>query len=273
MYKEGKGDYMIKSLSVILLVFYGLISHAQYIEIYKHGVLHRFVTGDRNVDLFLQNNFHKWEEDTFQAFELVKDKNTIAIDLGAWIGTTAIWLSKNFAHVVAVDADRVSLHYLAQNLKVSDCSNVSICERPVTHANQMVVFGSRSNELNASISYVKPAIDQKHDYTVQSITLDQLLQEYVYNNPELQDKTISFIKCDIEGGEEDIMEDLLTFAYQNKIKVHLSFHHIWWANKKIDDFKHLLKLFKSNCPQEDVCQYIHKNPFAALLLEPLSKSY
>lgn len=260
---------MLKLLSLFLLIF--VSTHTQYIEIYKHGVLHRFAKGDPNVDSFLQSNFHKWEEDTFQAFELVKDKNTIAIDLGAWIGTTAIWLSKNFAHVVAVDADRISLDYLAKNLKASDCYNVSICDRPVTHTNQTVIFGSRWGELNESISYVKPVADKNHDYTVQSITLDQLLQEYVYNNPELQNKTISFIKCDIEGGEEDIIEDLLLFAYKNNIKVHLSFHHIWWPTKKIDDFKHLLKLFKSNCPQEDVCDYIHKNPFAALLLEPISQ--
>ncbi len=49
------------------------------------------------VDDFLVYDFKDWENDTFEVFEKVKNQEGIAIDIGAWIGTTAIWLSKNFS--------------------------------------------------------------------------------------------------------------------------------------------------------------------------------
>lgn len=255
--------------SILLLVPCYMVSD-DYFEVLKHGVLYRFVKGAANINDFVRHNFGNWEQETFEVFQKVKDENAIAIDLGAWIGTTAIWLSKNFAHVVAVDGDYVSLDYLIKNLQASECYNVSICKKPVAHTSDTVIFGSHFTELNESVSYIKTVSDKTHDYKIQSITLDQLLHDFIYTIPTLKDKKIAFIKCDIEGGEEDIMEDLLKFAYHNKVKVFLSFHHDWWQKKKITDFTYLFKFFKIDCPMNDICEYIQKNPFGSVLLEPLT---
>lgn len=91
------------------LSFLKIYSTETTIDITKNNVLHKFVPVDKSTDNFVKNIFPNWETDTFFIFDLFKDKNSVAIDLGAWIGTTSIWLSHNFHHVVAVEADKISL--------------------------------------------------------------------------------------------------------------------------------------------------------------------
>jgi FkbM family methyltransferase len=231
-------------------------------------VIYRFVPFDLDTDHFVVNLFPSWEDDTFEVFDQVKDEEAIAIDLGAWIGTTSIWLSKHFYHVVAVDADQVSLKCLRQNLAVSECSNVSICERPISDSSEIVFFGPIGSKLNESISCLKKEQDKSLDYKIQSITFTQLIQDFVLTNESLKSHKVSFIKCDIEGGEENILEDVFRFAYYNKAKIYMSFHLDWWKTRKITQFKSLFALFRTNCPEPDVCEYIRKNPFASVLFGP-----
>ena len=247
----------------------------EYIEVIKKNVLHKFVPFDELTDDFVINRFAWWENETFDVFETVKDPNGIAIDIGAWIGTTAIWLSKNFHHVIAIDADPISLICMRQNLVASDCLNVSICEYPIAHLNKKVIFGTRWSRLNESVSYIKEDLEENNitlngdDFIIPSLTFKQLLENYVYANPNLKAHKISFIKCDIEGGEEDILEDILYYAYYNNIKVYMSFHLTWWKSKKIENFETLFKLFRTNCPSNNICEYIRDNPFTSLLLKAI----
>jgi FkbM family methyltransferase len=239
-----------------------------YITVEKKGVLHKFVRVDEATDHFTQNIFKNWENETFDVFDTVKDTQSIAIDMGAWIGTTAIWLSKNFHHVIAIEPDVESLKCLNRNLEASDCLNVSICDKPVAETAFRVLFGPRGERLNDSMSYIKKESDNINDYFIQSVTFKQLIYDYIYANDNINLHKISFIKCDIEGGEENILEDLLHFIYNNDCKAYVSFHLSFWKSKKITDFEYLFKFFKINCPIENVCKYIEQNPFASLLFEP-----
>lgn len=254
--------------------FFSSCNDANYIIVNKKGVLHKFVKFDRETDHFTQNVFQNWENETFDIFEKVKNPEGIAIDLGAWIGTTAIWLSKNFYHVVAIDADTVSLKCLKLNLEASECFNVSICPQPIAQKSQKVFFGPQGDKLNESTSCIKEEIkgQNAHDYIVRTLTFKQLIHDYIFSNEKLKSRKIEFIKCDIEGGEEHIIEDLLFFAYYNKTKVYLSFHLSWWKSNKIRDFEYLFKFFKTNCPTANIAEYIEKNPFASLLFEPLNNA-
>jgi len=246
-----------------------LEASSNLIEIHKKGVLHRFVHFDPATDHFTQNIFPNWENDTFDAFALVNDQEGIAIDLGAWIGTTSIWLAKNFHHVIAVEPDRESLKCLRMNLEASDCTNVTICEKPVEQMRRDVIFGPRGSVLNESISYLKTNSDSSLDYTTKSITFKQLVHDTVHANEKLASRKITFVKCDIEGGEETILEDVLHFAYYNKCPVHMSFHLDWWKTKKITDFDYLFKYFDvKNTSIENITEFLQAHPFASLLLVP-----
>lgn len=254
--------------SIILAIPADNFCNSEFIIVNKKNVLHKFVHFDPPTDHFTMNVFANWENETFDIFDSVKDPQSIAIDLGAWIGTTSIWLSKNFYHVIAVDADIVSLQCLKMNLEASECPNVSICSKPISDTCDMVTFGPHGEKLNESTSQIK----NKNDYQVQAITLKKLIHDYVFANEQINNRKIAFIKCDIEGGEENILEDILYFAYHNKCKAFISFHVNWWKSHTINDFEYLFKFFKTNHPGQTVSEYIQQNPFGSLLFEPLNSS-
>lgn len=242
------------------------------VSVEKNGVLHTFsLTGDECdpfVNRFIQHQFQSWEPGTFAVFEKVKDPEGIAIDLGAWIGTTSIWLSKNFFHVISVDGDSISVHYLRKNLELSACHNVTICDYPVTADGRPVFFGSRKLALNSSMSYVKENKTTDSDYSIDSISFRELLKNYIDYNKEINAHKVSFIKCDIEGGEEELLNELLEYARESGCKAYISFHYTWWKTKNIDAFAPLFMQFKTDCPASSVANYIKSHPFCSLLFQP-----
>lgn len=250
-------------INILLTSF--LCSAEHLIVVEKMDVLHKFVPFDAETDRFVRDIFKDWESETFEVFNTIKNPEGIAIDLGAWIGTTSIWLSKHFDHVIAVEADRESLRCLEQNLAASECGNVTICPRPLAREERMVVFGPRGSVLNQSISCIQETMRNENDYLVESITLNSLISGYVGEDAT---QKISFIKCDIEGGEEEILEDLLLFAFTHQCKVYLSFHVDWWKKKDVQRFKRLFALFHTNEFKGNITAYIQSNPFGSLLLTP-----
>lgn len=247
----------------------------EFYTVTKGSVIHKIAKTETPwVNQFIMYKFPSdWEEDTFASFEKVKDKNGIAIDLGAWIGTTAIWLSSNFFYVVAIDADSESIKYLEKNLKASACGNVAVCEKAISADGKPVIFGPRKSHgdaLNGSTSFIKTFSDSKCDYVVPSLTLNQVVDEYVAKNEKLKDHKVTFIKCDIEGGEEYILESTLQYAAANNIKVLMSFHYDWWKKKNLESFEPLFKKFTVDVEGKSVSEYIKSNPFGSVLFVPIA---
>lgn len=234
----------------------------------KKGIVYKFLKADKENESFVLRDFPIWENETFEVFNRFKDDQAIAIDIGAWIGATTIWLSKNFHHVVAIEADKEAIKSISGNLRASECSNVTLCPFPIAEKREEIIFGPRGPRLNDSMSCIKPEVSSPFDYTMKSLTLKQILFETIYSNTALSCRKIGLIKCDIEGGEENILEDILHFAYYNKIPVYMSFHVDWWRSKKVSDFEYLFSYFTTDCPAGDVASFLRFNPFGSVLFQP-----
>lgn len=261
--------YMIGLLCMLSSILCHAENDTDLIVVTKKNVEHKFVPQPQDwTNQSFIDWFKDWENETFDTFEQVKNKDGIAIDIGAWIGTTAIWLSHNFYHVVAVEPDVVSLKYLSLNLNASGCKNVSICPQPITKKSETVIFGPRWSRLNESVSYTKTVSDHEADYKVPSLTFRKLVDDYVYLNKDINTHPITFIKCDIEGGEENILEPLMHYAYYNNCKVYMSFHLAWWTQRHLKDVEYLFKYFVIDPPLHDPIVHILENPFTSILFEP-----
>lgn len=134
----------------------------------------------------------------------VKDRQGIAIDFGASTGWNSIPMSEYFYHVVSVESDQESLRLFSENLKKARISNVTICNKRIAQTSEFVPGNPNS-------------------FLVGPTTFKQLLFDQIYSNDILKTRKISFINCCMVGSEENILEDLLHFAYNNGVKVCVSF--------------------------------------------------
>ena len=76
---------------------------------------------------------------------------------------------------------------------------------------------------------------------------------------------LALIKVDIEGGEENIMVDVLSYSLAHNVPVYLSFHYSWWANKDISRFTAMFTKFKCG----DCSERVVADPFISILFEPI----
>lgn len=216
----------------------------------------------------------RWEQNTFEVFKKCRDVNKSAIDIGAWIGPTTIWLSNNFKSVVAVDADIRAIGALKQNLSTSNCNNVHVIDKPVHSLNLEVIFGAnqyveffKQQGLGCSTSQIRAGSIQDGDYTIPTVTLRDL-------GSIVPLEEVGFVKVDIEGGEELILEDLAKLGAQYNWKLWVSFHYDWWKDRDIGRFTNLFSQAKyigvdgsSNQLHGDFTECIRNNPFTSLYIE------
>jgi FkbM family methyltransferase len=235
-------------------------------EIVKEGVIYRFekTSDDAVTHEWLLQYFSTWEPYTFQCFRKVADPSKVAIDIGAWIGLTGIWLSKHFKHVVCVEADRVAVDALRANLEASGSRNYTLFDKAIYHTNTTLYFGPnsfRNSVLNDSMSQLKTISDKGADYPINTITITDITRG-------IPTTDIGFIKVDIEGGEEFIMEDIMNFSSQNKIAILISFHILWWKHKDVTRFVHLFKTSRVESDAGEIIinvgEYLKHNPMGSL---------
>jgi hypothetical protein len=206
--------------------------------------------------LFLTSNcfsdqFSHINDDLSEILKSMKNKNEIIINLENYNRPSPACLSKYFNFIVRVSSKKTTLDWQKNEPSPLNCTTIVSCDRPIASSS-------------------KPRIPANGN-TVKPITFKQLIHDYVFENDTISEKSIDFIKCDIEGSEEDVLEDILYFAYHNHVKTYISFHIPLWKEKKIDDFKNLFSFFKTNCPENDICNYLEKNPYSSLLFEPIQK--
>jgi FkbM family methyltransferase len=171
-----------------------------------------------------------WEKETFETFDKVANKESTVLDIGSWIGPTSIYLSKKFKKVISIEADRVAYDSLKKNIDDNYCKNIETLFNAVfTENGGHVYFGPNKNNsegLGDSMSQIKNEKTNLEDYEVKTISLSEIVNRY-------PDDNISFVKVDIEGGEEYIIEDLFELGFEFGWKVLLSFHYDWWNQKNI----------------------------------------
>ena len=205
---------------------------------------------------FWKNIYLNWEKETFSVFDKYLDKNKIFIDIGGWIGTTCIYGARLSKRVITVEADRIITKYLDRNCK-NNARNIECVNRAIYHTNGIKVCFDKNkflpnSKLGDSTSQIINETDTEDINTIDTINIKTLIKEY-----DVDPKEISLIKVDIEGGEEDILEDLYLLSKTHGIFLYVSFHYSWWKDKNIDRFDFLSK---------EHISIVKQNPFTSLLL-------
>ena len=156
----------------------------------------------------------------FREFSLSVKKNDVCLDLGANVGDITLLMWFRGAKVYAIEASPIAYNRLLKRCKY--LKKVVPLNLAVAHTNGTLPFylskNIQSSTLCADKSNVISSDGQQVD--VQSLTLDTLLLQLA--------DPVTFVKCDIEGAEYLIQDDLLKLASQPNLRLMLIECH---ANK------------------------------------------
>jgi len=218
-------------------------SHTEdkYLKIQKNSELFLIEKNEGNPNLsFWENIYGQWERETFDVFDRCLSKDKIFIDIGGWIGTTAMYSSRKSKHVYSVEADNNSFRDMSANLKTNCINNYTLVNKAIFNKDNVEIkFGKNihleNSKMNDSTSqiYSDDTVTSEY-YITKTITIGSLIEAYNINVSE-----ISLIKVDIEGGEENILDDLFDIHVRYGISLYVSFHHSWWKDKNLDRFAFL----------------------------------
>jgi FkbM family methyltransferase len=207
---------------------------------------------------FWTNVFSKCDNDQFRYYDMYLKKDKTFIDIGGWIGSSCMYAAKKCKHSYIVEADPLALVNLRKNCELN-CHNVTIIDRAIYHMDDTdVIFGKNEfitgGRLNDSACRI--ANDQSlapiDGYSrVKTITLQNIIDRYAIDMSQ-----VSLIKVDIEGGEEDIMNDLFECKQKYHVPLYISFHVPWWKDKNIERFRFL----------ENYSHLIHKDNFISIIM-------
>ena len=150
------------------------------------------------------------------------------------------------------------------NLKKSNCNNIEIIDSPIASKDgEIINFGTNSFLNNASFGDSTSQIQTKD-----SIDSKKLITTSIHKILDVAGRdTVSFIKVDIEGGEETILTGLFEECFNNNYKLFLSFHYDWWQDKNLERYRKLFESAKSTSANGDIIEFIKKHPMGDIYFE------
>ena len=228
------------SISTITRIIIPYIQN-KYLQIYKNNELFLIENNESNENLyFWENIYSSWEDETFQVFDKYLSQDKYFIDIGGWIGTTAMYGSRKSKHVYVIEADNKSFNDMNFNLKINCINNYTLINKVIFNIDVIKIkFGKNiyleTSKMNDSTSHIySDDITTDEFYLAETITIGNIIQNYNINISE-----ISLIKVDIEGGEENILDELFDLKIKYNIPLYISFHYTWWKDKNLDRFSYL----------------------------------
>ena len=206
------------------------------------------VKGSYSEKWFSHNTFQQWEPNTFHILDYYQNLNGTYIDIGAWIGPTAMYASQIFGRVVAVEPDKLAYKRLVENLSVNHFNNITLVDKCLSDKNEKIMFGgngkwgnSESTTLVSNPEYSSwgglwsKEERESNIKEVESIDFKTLIKEY---NIEMEN--VKFIKMDIEGGEMIAIPGMKDTLRYYKPTLYISLHFCFLKTEHIESILDIL---------------------------------
>jgi FkbM family methyltransferase len=158
-----------------------------------------------------------WEPEALALLEREVAPGTTFLDLGAWVGPTALYAASLGARVIALEADPVALDQLRRNLAANPAlaARIEVLARAVHASEGSVAFGARRKpgDSMSSVLIAPGAVS----WVAQTITPAALAAR-------IGPAGRLFIKMDIEGGEYELLPAMRPLLERPDCRVLLSLH-------------------------------------------------
>jgi FkbM family methyltransferase len=199
---------------------------------------------------FGDNKLTWWEQDTFHILEHYKtSKESLYIDIGAWIGPTVLYSANIYKKVIAIEPDPVALERLKINMKANSFQNITLIEKGLSAENGTSDFGGNGDLGNSESTLL---IANKADYLSypgrhttahkhnQVVKIETITIESIIEQEKINPEDISLIKMDIEGGEKIVVPALVPFFKKYKPVFYISLHRCYLRPKEVEDIIDIL---------------------------------
>jgi len=161
-----------------------------------------------------------WEPETYEVFDRFIDADTVFLDVGAWIGSTALYAAQTAKETHAFEPDPVAFDQLKKNTSANIGEdwheNISLHPEAVAPENGTMTMGSRA-EAGDSMSSALLG-DDTDAWKVKTTALGDFLNEKSLKGEKL------FLKIDIEGGEYKLIPAIKDLLKRENCAVYLSLH-------------------------------------------------
>ena len=165
-------------------------------------------------------NKGKWEPETYSVFDEHIKSDTVFLDVGAWIGSTALYGAQIAAETHAFEPDPIAFKELkankATNSNTSWFSKLHIHQKALATDTGTAYLGSK-NEGGDSMSSLLFA-DEDQSWKVDAIDMQTFISD-----KNLQNKPL-FLKMDIEGGEYELIPAINDVLKESNTTLLLSLH-------------------------------------------------
>lgn len=155
-----------------------------------------------------------WEPDTLAALRLCLTRESLHLDVGAWIGSTALVAAGLAARVVAVEPDPVAMAALLANLAL----NPERAERVEPVAAALAAEGGPldlyAKMFGESLTSRFP-VEKARRITAFALGAEEFLDRVLGAAPHV------LVKVDVEGGEYDLVPPLLAALARRPVRVDL----------------------------------------------------
>jgi FkbM family methyltransferase len=169
---------------------------------------------------WLQVEGQNWEKETYRIFNENIDKDTLVIDIGAWIGPTVLYSAQIAKKCIAFEPDPIAFPRLQENLNLNNTKtwsqNLIIYQKAVSSTSGHISLGNRhgGGDSMSSVLFSDNAIN----WIVEAVTLEDIINEHRKENEKI------FLKIDIEGGEYELIPAIKDYLQDKRITAFISLH-------------------------------------------------
>lgn len=177
------------------------------------------VVGD-NYPFWQKVNAGDWEPETFSVFDRFLDRDTLFLDVGAWIGPTALYGAALAKHTVAFEPDPVAFDELQSNIEANAdapwLKRITPKHLAVGTEDGTIRIGSRGEGGDSMTSAL--LADSDNSWKVESVDFNRWMEENVGAHARV------FCKMDIEGFEYALVPHLREAFAKRQTVLYLSLH-------------------------------------------------
>jgi len=141
----------------------------------------------------------------------------IFIDVGAFIGDSAIAMAPFYEKVISLEPNWIHLEYLLKNLHINNVHNILVLPFGISDKEEIIPV-SFTSEISGEYRIRK---EDRYDYMIKVIELDKLLDNLEMNNVDRLT-----IKIDIEGEERKALRGMKNTLKSHTTECVISAYHL-----------------------------------------------